>query len=177
MKIWWNKNIECTIFTFRWVVFDDEFWKIFWIWLNVLFRAEYQKIDSLYGMYVMDGNLYVIFWTRKYQRNHFHNSTRHVSKISHYAKFWDWLFTVKISSGILKCLVIKLWYKLRNSYKFNGVGKEGFAATWLEHPFVIEGEKIRSQNVLYIKAFLIFLISILALFMMANHYQGITFTV
>ena len=53
----------------------------------VLFRAEYQKIDSLYGMYVMDGNLYVIFWTRKYQRNHFHNSTRHVSQISHYAKF------------------------------------------------------------------------------------------
>ena len=82
-----------------------------------------------------------------------------------------------ISSVILKSLVIKHLNLFRNSYKFNGVGKEGFAAAWLEHPFVIEGEKIRNQNVLYIKAFLIAVISILALFMMANHYQGITFTV
>ena len=43
----------------------------------------------------------------------------------------------------------------RTLKKLNGVGKESLAATWINHPFMIEGEKIRQQNIMYLKAFLV----------------------
>ena len=44
---------------------------------------------------------------------------------------------------------------MKKCFKSNGVGKESFAATWTEHPFMIEGKKIRQRNVLYFKICLI----------------------
>ena len=48
----------------------------------------------------------------------------------------------------------------KNFKKLNGVGKESFAAMWIDHPFMIEGEKIRQRNILYLKAILVLAITI-----------------
>ena len=76
--------------------------------------------------------------------NHFHSSIRIV--------FGENFFT---TSGFKKHET-----KIGNFQKLNGVGKESFAAMWIDHPFMIEGEQIRQQNILYFRWFLSILFAI-----------------
>ena len=60
--------------------------------------------------------------------------------------------------------------KIRNFQKLNGVGKESFAAMWINHPFMIEGEQIRQQNILYLKTFLTVLLAIFLYALISSHF-------
>ena len=101
----------------------------------------------------MGGNLYVSFWTKKFQMNPSLSSIRLVSKRK--------LLTTSVTKELEK--------KILNSQKLNGVGKESFAAMWIDHPFMIEGEKIRQQNILYFKAFLMVLFAICSYVLISSY--------
>ena len=101
----------------------------------------------------MDGNLYVSFWTKKFRMNPSLNSIRIVFK----GKI--------VTSSVTK----ELEKKIEKLQKLNGVGKESFAAMWIDHPFMIEGEKIRQQNILYFKAFLMVLFAICSYVLISSY--------
>ena len=105
----------------------------------------------------MDGNLCVSFWTKKFRMNLFPSSIRIV--------FGEYFLT---TSGIKK-----LEAKIGNFQKLNGVGKESFAAMWIDHPFMIEGEQIRQQNILYFKAFLTVLFALFLYFFISSTFNAI----